>query len=101
MDNWALSFGTSLWETARAATKFDAIQKVSHGTTIIHSWMYFYIILKLLQRFHTEGAEIEQVDGYAMVTKMAANVETMMQHKIDAIKVSWNVKNVQFKSLWG
>ena len=41
-----------------------------------------------LQRFHTEGAKIEAVDGFTMVTKMAANVEIMMQHKIDAIKVN-------------
>lgn len=40
-----------------------------------------------LQRYHTE-AKVEEVDGFAMVTKMAANVEIMMQHKIDAIKVS-------------
>ncbi len=26
-------------------------------------------------------------DGFEMVKNMAANVETMMQHKIDAIKV--------------
>ena len=65
LENWALSFGTSLYETARQATKFDAIQK----------------------RFHTEGAKIEEIDGFEMVKRMAANVETMMQHKIDAIKV--------------
>ena len=28
LENWALGFGQSLWETARAATRFDAIQKV-------------------------------------------------------------------------
>ena len=28
LDNWALSFGKTLYETARAATRFDAIQKV-------------------------------------------------------------------------
>ena len=28
------------------------------------------------------------VDGFSMVKEMAAKVETMMQHKIDAIKVS-------------
>jgi hypothetical protein len=42
-----------------------------------------------LQKFHTEGAKIVEVDGFEMVTKMAANVETMMQHKIDAIKVRY------------
>ena len=31
---------------------------------------------------------MKKVDGYAMVKQMAANVEAMMQHKIDAIKVS-------------
>ena len=41
----------------------------------------------ILQRYHTEGAKIEEVDGFAMVTKMAANVEVMMQHKIESIKV--------------
>ena len=41
-----------------------------------------------LQRYHTEGAKIEEVDGFAMVTKMAANVEVMMQHKIESIKVN-------------
>ena len=41
----------------------------------------------ILQRFHTEGAKIEEIDGFEMVKRMAANVETMMQHKIDAIKV--------------
>ena len=40
-----------------------------------------------MQRFHTEGAKIEEIDGFEMVKRMAANVETMMQHKIDAIKV--------------
>jgi hypothetical protein len=29
-----------------------------------------------------------KVDGFEMVKTMAANVEVMMQHKIDAIKVS-------------
>ena len=28
LENWALGFGQSLWETARAATRFDAIQQV-------------------------------------------------------------------------
>ena len=44
-------------------------------------------ICTTLQRYHTEGAKIEEVDGFAMVTKMAANVEVMMQHKIESIKV--------------
>jgi hypothetical protein len=37
-----------------------------------------------------------KVDGFEMVKTMAANVEVMMQHKIDAIKVitlvSWLLK---------
>ncbi len=41
----------------------------------------------LLQRFHAEGADVIKVDGFEMVKTMAANVEVMMQHKIDAIKV--------------
>ena len=45
------------------------------------------MLLWILQRFHTEGAKIEEIDGFEMVKRMAANVETMMQHKIDAIKV--------------
>jgi hypothetical protein len=30
---------------------------------------------------------VEKVDGFEMVKEMASNVEIMMQHKIDAIKV--------------
>jgi hypothetical protein len=41
----------------------------------------------LFQRFHAEGATVAKVDGFEMVKTMAANVEVMMQHKIDAIKV--------------
>ena len=39
------------------------------------------------QKFHTEGAKVEKVDGLEMVEEMAKNVGIMMQHKIDAIKV--------------
>ena len=88
LENWALSFGTSLWETARAATRFDAIQKVRKYCTEKLFHLFDLQILNF-QRFHTEGAKIEEVDGFQMVTKMAANVEIMMQHKIDAIKVSF------------
>ena len=49
--------------------------------------MMLLMLLWILQRFHTEGAKIEEIDGFEMVKRMAANVETMMQHKIDAIKV--------------
>ena len=52
--------------------------------------MILLMLLWILQRFHTEGAKIEEIDGFEMVKRMAANVETMMQHKIDAIKV-WNL----------
>ncbi len=42
----------------------------------------------LLQKFNSNGAKVEKVDGFEMVKKMAKDVEIMMQHKIDAIKVS-------------
>ena len=48
--------------------------------------IFFHLSL-FFQKYHSEGAKIEEIDGFSMVTKMAANVETMMQHKIDAIKV--------------
>jgi len=54
-------------------------------------WCYVVIHTNLtfiLQRFHAEGATAVEVDGFKMVQSMAANVEIMMQHKIDAIKVS-------------
>jgi hypothetical protein len=34
-----------------------------------------------------------EVDGYSMVKEMVANVEAMMQHKIDAIKVSHRINS--------
>lgn len=40
------------------------------------------------QRYHSEGAKVIRVDGYKMVQSMAASIEAMMQHKIDAIKVN-------------
>ena len=43
----------------------------------------------IFQRFHAEGATAVEVDGFKMVQAMAANVEIMMQHKIDAIKVAY------------
>ncbi|XP_040571672.1 voltage-dependent calcium channel subunit alpha-2/delta-3 isoform X36 [Lepeophtheirus salmonis] len=64
LDNWALSFGVLLWETAKKATHFDT----------------------LLKNFHSQGAKVATVDGFKMVKNMAASVETMMQHKIDSIK---------------
>ncbi len=39
------------------------------------------------QQFERNGAKVRPEDGFEMVKNMAANVETMMQHKIDAIKV--------------
>ena len=42
---------------------------------------------KFFQKFHQDGAKVKKVDGFDMIKNMAANVETMMQHKIDAIKV--------------
>ena len=38
------------------------------------------------EKFHDEGAEVVRVDGNKMVSSMAATIEQMMQHKIDAIK---------------
>lgn len=40
-----------------------------------------------LQKFHADGARVTKVDGFTMIREMANNVMTMMQHKIDAIKV--------------
>ena len=40
-----------------------------------------------LQKFISKGAETKKVDGFRMVQTMAASIEAMMQHKIDAIKV--------------
>ena len=65
MDAWASSFGVSLFETGRQATKFETIYK----------------------KFQTEGAELVEVDGSAMVKQMAENVENMVEVKINAIKV--------------
>ena len=42
----------------------------------------------LLQKFQSDGATIKRVDGFQMVKQMAAKIEMMMQHKIDAIKVN-------------
>ena len=43
----------------------------------------------LLQKFVDRGAGTTKVDGFRMVQTMAASIEAMMQHKIDAIKVSF------------
>ena len=40
----------------------------------------------------TSKLHVVKVDGFEMVKTMAANVEVMMQHKIDAIKVNSNGK---------
>ena len=45
--------------------------------------------LSFTQRFEDEGAKTAKVDGFKMVRSMAASIEAMMQHKIDAIKVSY------------
>ena len=39
------------------------------------------------QKFEEEGAKTVKIDGFKMVQSMAASIEAMMQHKIDAIKV--------------
>ena len=46
-------------------------------------------VLLIFQKFHSDGASIKKVDGFQMVKQMAAKIEIMMQHKIDAIKVIW------------
>ena len=43
-------------------------------------------VLHIFQKFHSDGASIKKVDGFQMVKQMAAKIEIMMQHKIDAIK---------------
>ena len=52
-------------------------------------------VLLIFQKFHSDGASIKKVDGFQMVKQMAAKIEIMMQHKIDAIKVIWK-KTLQF-----
>ena len=49
LDNWALSFGTSLYETARQATKFDAIQKVNRKKYLLKS--IYVRILKHISKY--------------------------------------------------
>jgi voltage-dependent calcium channel alpha-2/delta-3 len=61
--NWATSFGMTLWNTAKVATRFEQLGKSFSG-----------------------GATTKKVDGFRMVQTMAASIEAMMQHKIDAIK---------------
>jgi len=62
---WGTRFGTELWESLTRATRRDEIQKG-----------------------YNEHADlrVDEIDGFDMVKKMAAEVQVMMQHKIDAIK---------------
>merc|ERR1711892_1503783 len=62
---WGTRFGTELWESLTRATRRDEIQKGydSHA-----------------------DLRVDEIDGFDMVKKMAAEVQVMMQHKIDAIK---------------
>ena len=55
--------------------------------------------MHIFQKFHSDGASIKKVDGFQMVKQMAAKIEIMMQHKIDAIKVIWK-KTLQFLFVW-
>ena len=50
--------------------------------------------MHIFQKFHSDGASIKKVDGFQMVKQMAAKIEIMMQHKIDAIKVPNLKKNL-------
>ena len=62
LENWALSFGTALWETARAATKFDAIQKVnSRPSKQLSKIQLFHIFLNLLAHSTTVSFILKQV----------------------------------------
>ena len=62
---WGTRFGTELWESLTRATRRDEIQKGYDG--------------------HSELG-VEEIDGFQMIKRMAAEVQVMMQHKIDAIK---------------
>eukprot|EP00090_Calanus_glacialis_P023863 TRINITY_DN369_c0_g1_i1.p1 TRINITY_DN369_c0_g1~~TRINITY_DN369_c0_g1_i1.p1 ORF type:complete len:1359 (+),score=332.60 TRINITY_DN369_c0_g1_i1:336-4412(+) len=62
---WGTRFGTELWESLTRATRRDEIQKGYDS----HS-----------------DLRVDEIDGFDMVKKMAAEVQVMMQHKIDAIK---------------
>ena len=85
-----MSFGSVLWETARMATRFDSVKEVSWK--ILKEEMYPCFFMKItLQRFRDNGAKVEKVDGFTMVTNMAKEVETMMENKIDAIKVNFKM----------
>merc|ERR1711892_1010726 len=62
---WGTRFGTELWESLTRATRRDEIQKGYDG--------------------HGD-LKVEEIYGLDMVKRMAAEVQVMMQHKIDAIK---------------
>jgi len=62
---WGTRFGKELWESLTRATRRDEIQKGYDG--------------------HAELG-VEEIDGFHMIKRMAAEVQVMMQHKIDAIK---------------
>ena len=52
------------------------------GISCSHCGIYHFS-----QKFEEEGAKTVKIDGFKMVQSMAASIEAMMQHKIDAIKV--------------
>ena len=56
--------------------------------------------MHIFQKFHSDGASIKKVDGFQMVKQMAAKIEIMMQHKIDAIKVICKKNPLQFLFVW-
>jgi len=62
---WGEKFGTDLWHSLSQATRRGSIQE---------------------QYENAPQLEVMEVDGFDMVRTMAAEVQIMMQHKIDAIK---------------
>jgi len=65
VEQWGRKFGKDLWYSLSQATRRESIQQD-------------YDSIPQLQ--------VKEVDGFEMVRTMAAEVQIMMQHKIDAIK---------------
>ncbi|XP_023323136.1 voltage-dependent calcium channel subunit alpha-2/delta-3 isoform X8 [Eurytemora carolleeae] len=65
VSRWGQKFGTDLWHSLSQATRRESIQ----------------------QQYETNpNLNVDEVDGFVLVRAMAAEVQIMMQHKIDAIK---------------
>jgi len=52
---------------------------------------YCHLLSFINSQSFSGGATTKKVDGFRMVQTMAASIEAMMQHKIDAIKVIQSV----------